>query len=542
MDYSKFREIEATDAKLDFWINKNRNVMMFGKHGVGKSTMIMSAFERSGLILNESYKMFSGGTLDPWVDFIGIPKKITGSDGADVLGYIRPEYMNDKLEAIFMDEYNRTSKAVRNALMELIQFKSINGRSFPNLKMVWAACNPDGQDAYDVEEVDPAQGDRFQIIINLPYKPSKKYFTIKYDENIAEQAINWWNSLPEEAKELVSPRRLDYAIEYIKDGGDVAEVLPVNSNITSFKETIFLCPIVKSLRVAIQKTDGDEIKSLLNDPQNLEVLKDKVFKDKEYYFWLCKYLNEEQLSILLNSSDPFFEWCITNYKIIPIVVSVLQSIYDSIENRDYYNKHKLLILDGLFLHRKNSEDKILIANFNAEGIDAEGKILNPPLTADVTDIKSDLLTYINFKSNNKAALNPLLHWERIKNRILNQRLYLSTDIQFVYLFLEYANKLVESLPTHKTIQEFFIDLINYINEIIVAAQNRGHFSSDMYYVYLIRFIEKASQSDIDLFVVHTTDSLEPSHYVLNTLGEKPERPLVLLSPSHKISYLNLKVK
>jgi energy-coupling factor transporter ATP-binding protein EcfA2 len=527
MDYSKFREIEATDAKLDFWINKNRNVMMFGKHGVGKSSLIMSAFERNGLILNESYKMFSGGTLDPWVDFIGIPKKVTGSDGADVLGYIRPEYMNDKLEAIFMDEYNRTSKAVRNALMELIQFKSINGRSFPNLKMVWAACNPDGQDAYDVEEVDPAQGDRFQIIINLPYKPSKKYFTIKYDANIAEQAINWWDSLPEEAKELVSPRRLDYAIEYIKDGGDVAEILPVNSNITSFKETIFLCPILKSLRAAIQKNDEETINKILNDSQNLEVLKDKVFKDKEYYFWLCKYLNDEQLSILLNSSDPFFEWCITNYKIIPRVRSILQSIYDSIENRDNYNKNKLSILDGLFLHKKDSEDKILIANFNAEGMDIRGKILTPPLTADVTDIKNDLLTYINFKTQNKSALNPLLHWERIKNRILDNRLYLSTDIQLVYLFLDYANKLIGGISPYKTIQESFPDLINYINEFIIYAHNRGYFAPDMYYYSLSNFPEKASASDIKAFVIDSTDTLERTHYILNTLGEKPEKPFIL---------------
>ena len=42
-----------------------------------------------------------------------------------------------------MDEFSRAHKKVRNAVMELIQFKSINGRKFKNLKIVWAAINPD---------------------------------------------------------------------------------------------------------------------------------------------------------------------------------------------------------------------------------------------------------------------------------------------------------------------------------------------------------------------------------------------------------------
>ena len=166
MDYSNYKKIKITNNKLDFWLKKNKNVLLIGNHGVGKTSIVMDGFERNGLVLNESYKIFSGGTLDPWTDFIGIPKKVTNEDGEDHLEYIRPEYMNDKLEAIFMDEYNRTNPKVRNALMELIQFKSINGRKFPNLKVVWAACNPPSDDDfnYDVEEVDEAQGDRFQII------------------------------------------------------------------------------------------------------------------------------------------------------------------------------------------------------------------------------------------------------------------------------------------------------------------------------------------------------------------------------------------
>ena len=52
------------------------NVLITGAHGVGKTSIIKQVFEENGLVLNESWLYFSGSTLDPWVDFIGIPKEI----------------------------------------------------------------------------------------------------------------------------------------------------------------------------------------------------------------------------------------------------------------------------------------------------------------------------------------------------------------------------------------------------------------------------------------------------------------------------------
>ena len=65
--------------------------------------------------------------------------KKTDDNGNSYLDLVRPqEFQDDEVEAIFMDEFSRHKK-VRNAVMELIQFKSINGRKFKNLKIVWAA-------------------------------------------------------------------------------------------------------------------------------------------------------------------------------------------------------------------------------------------------------------------------------------------------------------------------------------------------------------------------------------------------------------------
>ena len=59
------------ESKIDFWINNNQNVLFIGKHGVGKTAIVKDAFERHKL----NYKYFSASTMDPWVDFIGVPKE-----------------------------------------------------------------------------------------------------------------------------------------------------------------------------------------------------------------------------------------------------------------------------------------------------------------------------------------------------------------------------------------------------------------------------------------------------------------------------------
>jgi hypothetical protein len=91
--------------------------------------------------------------------------------------------------------------------MELIQFKSINGRKFPNLKVVWAAINPsDDDEEYDVEELDGAQIDRFQVRIKVPFFPDIEYFENKFGKDWSKSAHEWWNGMPDKAKKLVSPR------------------------------------------------------------------------------------------------------------------------------------------------------------------------------------------------------------------------------------------------------------------------------------------------------------------------------------------------
>lgn len=269
------------DEKLAFWLELQKNVLLIGKHGVGKTTMVLDAFKRAGL----KYLYFSASTMDPWVDFIGVPKEKTDENGNSFLDLVRPKaFIDGDVQAIFFDEYNRSHKKVRNAVMELIQFKSINGMPFPNLQVIWAAINPSDEKEklrYDVEDLDPAQVDRFHVHLEIPYLPSKTYFRNKFDAETADAALAWWKSLSSEQKDLVSPRRLDYALEMLQHDGDIRDyVLPSSTNCSKLVATIKAGEPIRILKKVIQnaKDSGDDTKLIehINDENTYAAIKTHI--------------------------------------------------------------------------------------------------------------------------------------------------------------------------------------------------------------------------------------------------------------------------
>ena len=75
--------------RLKKYYDCEMNVLLTGEHGVGKTSIVKQAFEEKGLVLNESWLYFSGSTLDPWVDFIGIPKEVE-YNGKKCIAYLEP--------------------------------------------------------------------------------------------------------------------------------------------------------------------------------------------------------------------------------------------------------------------------------------------------------------------------------------------------------------------------------------------------------------------------------------------------------------------
>lgn len=281
------------------------NVLLTGAHGVGKTSIIKKVFEDNGLILNESWLYFSGSTLDPWVDFIGIPKE-TEYNGRKCIEIIPPKAFADegKIQAIFIDEFNRSPSKIRNALLELCQFKSINGKKFPNLKVVWAAINPeDEENTYDVERLDPAQKDRFpgnQIFV--PYTCDFEYFKSKYGMDMANASINWWNELPENIKKQVSPRRLDYALEYMAKDIPLEDILPKDSNISKLRQDLSNGPVDKKLSKLYETKNVKEAKLFLNVENNYSSAIKIIDNNPKYIEFFVPLLKKEKICILISDN------------------------------------------------------------------------------------------------------------------------------------------------------------------------------------------------------------------------------------------------
>lgn len=272
-------------------LKAGENLIIEGTHGTGKTMMIKELFDAE--FGPGKWAFFSASTMDPFIDFVGCPKEVTAPDGVTYLDLIRPErFARDQIEAIFIDEFNRAPKKVKNALMELLQFKEINGKKFNNLKIVWAAINPsDG--VYDVEEMDPAQLDRFHAHLKMDGHPSREFFTQKFDADVAEGAIGWWNGLPTEMKKMVSPRRLEYALTgYLKHSNPITLYLDPKTNPQKLINDIKSGSIdleLKKLKTPKEKKD------FLKNEKNWSKIKFKL-QDEEFLADWMLYFPAEKMS------------------------------------------------------------------------------------------------------------------------------------------------------------------------------------------------------------------------------------------------------
>ncbi len=244
---------------LKTYAKEGLNVLLTGRHGVGKTAIVKEVFND---VFGEHYtnwRYFSASTLDPWVDFIGVPKNYTRPDGKEVFGIIPPEHFTgeENIQAIFFDEINRAESKTLNALMELIQFKSINGRKFPNLKCVWGAENPanDDEQTYSVQELDPAQKDRFQIQLIVPEELNKSYFVSKYGEDIYSISNSWWVK----NKSKISPRKLDDMLYGYMKGFDMNH-FTTSINVKELQSSLSSISEIERAKIILDSKNIDEIK------------------------------------------------------------------------------------------------------------------------------------------------------------------------------------------------------------------------------------------------------------------------------------------
>lgn len=142
------RLLEATPA--------SQNIMLTGKHGIGKSQILEKFFTARG---ERVVILFLGQMSDPG-DLIGLPRldEVTGKT------LFMPPYWfptDGKPVVLFLDELNRARPEVLQTIMDLTLNRTLAGRKLPEGSRVISAVN-DGEE-YQLTDLDPALVSRFNI-------------------------------------------------------------------------------------------------------------------------------------------------------------------------------------------------------------------------------------------------------------------------------------------------------------------------------------------------------------------------------------------
>lgn len=153
-----------SQVKEIFSITPNKQaIMLVAGHGVGKSELIMQLAKEEGA---RYIPLFLGQAADAG-DIIGLPKHCTDEKGNSYTDFLPPKWwptnMNEKVY-IHLDELNRGKPEIMQCVMDMVLNNKLNGRSLPEQTRIVACINPSNdQGTYQVEELDPALVDRFNV-------------------------------------------------------------------------------------------------------------------------------------------------------------------------------------------------------------------------------------------------------------------------------------------------------------------------------------------------------------------------------------------
>ena len=134
----------------------HQNIMVVGKHGIGKSELIRDFYTQQGLPV-ESF--FLGQMSDPG-DLIGLMHK----DEKTGRSVFLPPYwwpLSQAPMVLFLDELNRARPEILQAVYDLALNRRLAGKSLPPGSRVVAAINHG--DEYQLTELDPALVSRFNL-------------------------------------------------------------------------------------------------------------------------------------------------------------------------------------------------------------------------------------------------------------------------------------------------------------------------------------------------------------------------------------------
>ena len=171
-----------------------QNIMLVGKHGIGKSEILTSYFRSKGM---KVVTLFLGQMADPG-DIIGIPSKVEKQDAAGKATSrtdFTPPYwfpQDDQPIVLFLDELNRARPEILQTVMDLTLNRKLAGKALPEGSHVISAVN-DG-DEYQLTDLDPALVSRFNI---YEFRPTvEEWLNWAVGEGLDERVVNFIQDNP----------------------------------------------------------------------------------------------------------------------------------------------------------------------------------------------------------------------------------------------------------------------------------------------------------------------------------------------------------
>ena len=138
-----------------------QNIMLAGRHGIGKSQILTRYFKSKGMPVKT---LFLGQMSDPG-DLLGLPNK----DEKTGKTFFMPPYWfpaDGKPIVLFLDEINRARPEILQTVMDLVLNRKLAGRELPEGSRIIAAGN-DGEE-YQLTDLDLALVSRFNIYTFRP--------------------------------------------------------------------------------------------------------------------------------------------------------------------------------------------------------------------------------------------------------------------------------------------------------------------------------------------------------------------------------------
>lgn len=148
-----------TTKQLEYILDNtpaSQNIMLVGKHGIGKSRILEDYFSKKGA---KVVTLFLGQMSDPG-DLIGLPEKNEKTGKTDfMLPYWFP--LDNEPVVLFLDELNRARPEVLQTIMDLTLNRKLAGKSLPAGSRIISAVNNGNE--YQLTDLDPALVSRFNI-------------------------------------------------------------------------------------------------------------------------------------------------------------------------------------------------------------------------------------------------------------------------------------------------------------------------------------------------------------------------------------------